>query len=333
MRVDPELSALRADPQPLRAAQASLERARGRWLADLADGELAQQMARYAAGEPLDALPGLARLVTSVEAASAATGSLIDALLPALRTGRFGLVPLRHQSTRHHCVIELARSGHAALTLIAYWRRADCAPETVCFAPGERHELCLRGAGTAEIVARSGGIAAPARLTRHPVTLGPGWMAQFDNAAKTKLVGRVDAPLVMLRLSRDALGRDALGRDSTQAAPAREYRLCDGALVHQAAADRQDSRREIALAVLGSMGRRDALPAILAAARSGPEHVRWEAIRQALTMDSAAGLALLSAVAADSADPLSQPAARLRQSLLERHPNLRMAQEPALCPA
>ncbi|OZA92484.1 MAG: hypothetical protein B7X57_08065 [Erythrobacter sp. 34-65-8] len=323
MRIDENLALLRSDPAPQRLAQARLEQAKAAWLGQGPGRPFLRELHAYGEGRALNELPSLLRTVRKGGAARAFVADLTDAILPVLRAQPLGLVPFRHQLTAGHGVMELARSGRAALSLIAYRPAAGAPPATACFTSGERHEVCLRGAAAGRIVGlrtrREGGATLVTRETR----LTPDWIGTFDNSRRTKLVDGASHPLVILRLSRDAL----------HPGPAREYRLADGALVHEAAGDRRDSRRELALAVLGSMERRDALPAICEAAGAGPAHVRWEAVRQALAMDSAAGFALLTGLAGDPADELAAPAGVLRNRLLAAHPGLAAVVEDAPCPA
>ncbi|MFN4112779.1 MAG: HEAT repeat domain-containing protein [Sphingomonadaceae bacterium] len=323
MRIDPALHALRSEPALQRAAQVRLEQARHAWQTDGIMSEVASDFMRFAADEPLAALPCLTACLSQTATGQRLVAGLVGAIAPALRHNPFGLVPFRHQLTAGHAVLELVRHGRAALSLMVYRPQAGPAAASVCFTSGERYELCLRGEGQGRLVRLARRGEKRAELAEAACWFGPGWLRSFDNGGETKLVDQVTVPLVMLRLS----------RDPAQPGPAREYRLTDGALIHQAAGDRRDSRRELALAVLGGMGRRDALPAMQAAARSGASHVRWEAVRQVLAMDSGAGFALLGSIARDPSDALSAPAAAQRARLLETVPQLARAEEGALCPA
>jgi hypothetical protein len=80
----------------------------------------------------------------------------------------------------------------------------------------------------------------------------------------------------------------------------------------------------MALGVLGAMGAATAIAPIRDFARQD-EHdrdARWEAIRQLLALDSAAGVAVLNQLAEESADILSRPAAKLREQLIGAYPQL-----------
>ncbi len=50
--------------------------------------------------------------------------------------------------------------------------------------------------------------------------------------------------------------------------------------------------------------------------------LRWEALRQVLALDALRGLALVGALAGDSADLLAGPAAALQQQLRAARPDL-----------
>lgn len=322
MPIDPAIAALRNDPAPQRLAAAALARARAAWLEQPACAPLRDQLEAYGRGALLDALPDLQRLLGDRAAAVEVVDGLVAATLPALRAHPLGQVPFRHQLAARHGVLELLRRGRAALALLVYRPGEWPDNPTASFSAGERHELCLHGEGEGRVVTICAADAARAELECRPFRFAPGWRGSFDSAAATRQVRTVRAPLVILRLAREA----------AEPPPAREYRLEDGQLVHQAAGDRRDSRRELALAVLGSMGHRAALPQIVQAARSGPQHVRWEAVRQALAMDSATGFALLSELADDPQDDLAPPARALRAQLLARYPQLATSGRSAPCP-
>ena len=66
------------------------------------------------------------------------------------------------------------------------------------------------------------------------------------------------------------------------------------------------------------------------AEEAGSPHLRWQALRECLGLDSAIGFAALSAIARRSVDPLAVPAGALRAQLLEAYPQLA---EVSACPA
>lgn len=323
MRIDPVIAALRSDPAPQRQAQAAMDAARCAWTDHAAVRLPLAQLAAYGKGDALAELPALSALMHDAASASAFVCGLTDIFGAVLRANPLGLAPFRHQTSDGLVTLELSRVGRAALSLMVYRPVVKPGPQAVCLTSGDRHEICLRGEAQAVTVTATALSYQSAELVSAPVTIRRGWSAVFDNSRQGKLVTAVSRPLVILRLQRDLL----------QPRPAREYRLADGAMIHESAADRSDSRRELALALLGSMGRKDALPVIADAARCGPDHVRWEAVRQGLALDSDAGFAVLSDIARNPADPLAAAAAALQAQLIETYPHFRHSRERAPCHA
>ena len=87
------------------------------------------------------------------------------------------------------------------------------------------------------------------------------------------------------------------------------------------------------LALLGRMRRAEAAPTMAAMAReAGPDGLRWQALREALALDTAEGFRALCHVARASDDPLAMPAGALRAQLVEAHPEL-LALEKQPCRA
>jgi hypothetical protein len=85
------------------------------------------------------------------------------------------------------------------------------------------------------------------------------------------------------------------------------------------------------LSLLGRMKRREAAPLMAAIAEEdGPDALRWEALREALALDTAAGFAALCRVARAPLDPLAEPAGALRAQLVKMHPEL-LALKEARC--
>ena len=128
------------------------------------------------------------------------------------------------------------------------------------------------------------------------------------------LFDQVDGALLMLRLQRR--------HDLMQ--PKRAYALEGGALLHQASATPRESRHEVAVALLGKMGRIDAAPLLAEIARDETHgaSLRWQALRECLGLDTKSGFWTLTAIARAGADPLAVPAGALRAQLLEAYPQL-----------
>jgi hypothetical protein len=155
------------------------------------------------------------------------------------------------------------------------------------------------------------------------VDLVAGTRLALDLSCEALQVLQVERRLVALRLHRfDAAPR-----------PNREYRLCDGALVHLSAGEMRASRHAMMLALLGRMERREAAPEIAALAREpGDDSLRWQALRECLALDTAEGFRGLCSVARAAGDPLAASAGALRAQLAEAHPQL-LALEDRPCPA
>ena len=78
------------------------------------------------------------------------------------------------------------------------------------------------------------------------------------------------------------------------------------------------------MALLGRMGRSDAAPAMATiACEQGGTALRWQALRECLSLDTATGFAALGEVARRPDDELAAAAGALRSQLIESYPQLR----------
>lgn len=320
MRIDSQLRALRSDIAPQRNAQTALEAARDGWAAGPAAAVL-EEMERYGESGLLGDYPALAALFVEDGSAHPLICGLVDAMLPVLEDHPLGQIPFRHQYKDGLTVLQLAQRGRAALTLIVY-EEMDRDPASACFTGGERHEAVLAGAADVrelELLSESEGRAAIDCRTHRVVA---GEVMQCEGFAHTRQIHRVYGRLVVLRLSR------------TEEVPpeTRQYSMKDGRLMHRASGCRAESQREMATALLGRMGRSDAAPLLAELAMCGSAHIRWQTLRECLSLDTGEGFAVLSRIAADPHDELSVPAGALRARLLETHPQLAQIEE-AVCPA
>ncbi len=280
-----------------------------------------EELRRYGEGECLSACPVLDSLVSDLDFAHELVGGLVSATADALVEAPLGHVPFRHQYSPGLAVLQLATSRDAALSLLCYEVRGpeDPLAETVCFAGGERLELCMEGAADARFFEVLREEPQHADLDCEIRRILPGDALAFAGPRHTKIVDRPLRRMVMLRISRIS----RISRSDPAPSPAREYRVADGALVHRASGDRAESRDEMAMAVLGAMRRADAGPVLAGVAGGqGSDHLRWQALRQALALDTAAGFAALTAIARNAGDALAPSAGALRASLIERHPEL-----------
>lgn len=208
--------------------------------------------------------------------------------------------------------MQIAQSGRATLSLIAYEEVGEeSEANSANFADREQIEIVLSGSACADIRQRGGSAAAPVSSGR--LNLEPGQVLNTSGPMLARQISKVRGCLALLQLTREPI----------RPRPSCEIRLSDGAIIHKSCGEKRVSQQEMALAVLGAMKRKDALPAITdIARRDGPDHLRWEALRQALHLNPDRGFSVLSAISSDAKDELSIPAGALRQQLLETHPQL-----------
>jgi len=325
MLIRPELEALRRDDAPQRLAQRRLVAGVETWRGMACGGQLEPELARLAAGAKLDRLPNLAALFRADDPAAAGlVTSAVDWLLEELAAMPLGQAPMRHICTRSVATLVLARCPGASLAVQAIdgaGLAGQPPPASVSFSANETWDRVLAGSAAVEQVRIIRTDAAGAVLERAPATLATGSISYRQGREAAQILVRVPGVLVTLKLQRQTTGND----------PAREYALADGRLLHQAAGQARDSRLELAVALLGRMGRSDAAPLLAAMAQEqGSQSMRWHALRECLGLDTGAGFAALSAIAADPRDCLAEPAAALRARLLMNIPELDGAMP---CPA
>lgn len=315
MRIDPILQALRGNPTPQRRAQRTVERARDAWKRHEDVALMLEEIEAYGAGASLDHCPMLDSVINEPARAGVLVNDLCSRMGKALDDEPLGQVPFRHQYAGGISVLQLAEYGRAALSLVCYEKlpedRSETA-QTVCFVGGERHEIYLAGSASSEIVEIIEEHSDHAVLDRRARTLAAGGTLSITGERMTKLVREVHGRLVMLRLS----------RVPAQPQTAREFRLDNGQLVHRASGEREESRLEMGIALLCQMGRVDAADALEDIAFEGSDHMRWQAIRACLSLDTERGFKALSRIAANPGDSLSEIAGSLRASLIEAHPQL-----------
>lgn len=316
MLIRPELQALRRDDAPQRRAQARLGDALARWRQTALAAAAEAELARFAGGSTLDDLPVLSVLFAAGDdAALRFCAELAGALLAELAREPLGQSPLRHNTDDTLTTLSIFRQGCATLSLQAIdgqglARRAPAIAAS--FIPGETWEHVL--AGTAEIDTVTLSAIRPcggASLALRPARIAAGDVSRRVGQREAIVVRRVPASLVTLKLQRRSCGGEVT----------REYALSDGALLHQAAGNPRDSRLELAAALLGQMGRRDAAPLLAAMAEEqGSASLRWQVLRESLALDSGEGFAALSRIARRSDDPLAHAAGSLRAQLIETYP-------------
>ena len=320
MRIDPQIRALRDPDVSQRSIQGALEDARDSWLAGPAHA-LAREMEAFGQGAELASCPGLSGLFADDNEGMEMVEAFVSPMLASLARHPLGHVPLRHQFSDKISIIELIKSGQAALTLITY-DALEIEPTSVSFGGGERHEKVLAGVGDFLLVdlLEEHDTHAAIDTTRRRLVTGETLRSADHRTAR--LVTRVHGRMVLLRLA----------RTEDNPCDTRQFSLADGRLLHRASGSRNESRREMAMALLGRMGRKDAAPLLAELSQEGSDHIRWQSLRECLALDTAAGFSALLQIASDPSDSLSGVAAALRGQLVDAYPTLAKL-EVAQCPA
>ena len=322
MQVHPDIAALRTDRAPQRRAQAGMLAAREGWLAEPGAAQMQDDLNAYGKGAPLEACPVLEAVFTQGEEAERLMSLLATHYCRAMAANPIGHPPFRNGFDGVSTSLLLAHTGRAQLMLQA---REPGTVDTASykFCDATRFDAVLAGEAEARIVRKLGQGGDDARFTEEKLTLRPGNRLSFDLGTEALLIDRVETRAVFLRLLRTA--------ENPQ--PACEYAAADGRLLHQSSGKIATSRREAIVALLGRMGREDAAPAIAdVAAAEGDISLRWQAMREALALDTATGFRTLIKVARRPQDPLAPQAGALRAQLLENYPQLAEL-EASQCPA
>ena len=309
----PEIVELQAEPGRQFCAQQGLTAALAAWQAQPRVAGVLDCFSRYAKGAALSEACELAALFgDDTDLARSLAAPLVAAFAKVLIAEPLGIVPLRHFTDGVMSSLVLAREGEALLTLVAIdgpGLACRPAPLSVSFAPAEEWEVVIAGCGHGRLIERNG-----ERIIAHRLEFAPGLALGREAGREALLFDQVDGALLMLRLQRR--------HDLMQ--PKRAYALEGGALLHQASATPRESRHEVAVALLGKMGRIDAAPLLAEIARDETHgaSLRWQALRECLGLDTKSGFWTLTAIARAGADPLAVPAGALRAQLLEAYPQL-----------
>ncbi|ALH78956.1 HEAT repeat domain-containing protein [Sphingopyxis macrogoltabida] len=287
--------------QRMRAAATALA---GRWQAeDEAPGGLLAAM-RAAEGLPPDA--ALAALAPWL-ADTGWLGARLDAALALLAADPFARPPLRPVGGGALAGILLAEARNIRVTLLVRPFEAQGARETgdaelALFAPGRARLRILHAGGAAirlhhvavSAAEQAGGFTAGAAkscITAPPRPLVDGETLTLDTAREAISLTGGDGDVLMLEIA----------VQPPSPLPVRAYDVASGRLAHVSASRRDSSFRGMALALLRTLGRRDAAPLFAAETRSEDFAARWTAMRELVALDPAAAQPLLAAMAA--ADP------------------------------
>lgn len=284
-------------------AQRALSAAQEAWRKDPRCAASLAAIELYGAGAEIDPFAEPALACALVEA-------FVGHMLPALAAHPLGHVPMRHGQDPRVSSLLLVRSGRALVSLLTR-EPGRCERRAVGFDEGARHEFVLAGKGWGRVARRREDV-----LDFEPFVLEPGSVLALDPGHEALLVEEVESRLVSLRLD----------RLPASPVPTREYSLGTGELLHLSAGDPAESRLELALAMLGRMGRVDAAPLMADLVRGDgldtSGHLRWQALRECIALDTATGLAALETVAGDPADSLRGPAHSLLGQLCATYPEL-----------
>ena len=317
MIVRPELEALRGDDTPQRQAQAALHAIYQGWRKAGPGQVLDAELARFGHGVLLEDLPLLSGMFDPADDTTlSVVADLISLILKQLEAEPLSQSPLRFSTNESHASVVLARQGDAALVVQAFDGASLAGrpkPASLAFPPTETFERVIAGSAQATVIKVMDQRRDGAELGFCETALQTGQVTRRLGNQAAQLLGNVQGVLLVLRLQRRL----------PDVGVTREYRLSDGALIHQAAGSSRDSRLELAAALLGKMGRDDAAPLLAAMAEErGSQSLRWQALRECLGLDTATGFAALCRVACRADDPLAVPAGALRAQLLETYPQL-----------
>lgn len=308
MHVHHQIAALRGNAPLQRRIQARMTAALAEWRAIPQVDAVVSALSAYGSGAPLADCDALAQAVTDPESSRAVIWPWIARMTGALRDEQLGEVPHRYRVAPGLTSIQLLQSGRATLSLLAFERPATKpqAPRTALFQDREAHEILIAGAARGTFHT----LDEPGRIATDACRWVGGDTISCPDARHSRQVVAAEGSMLLMQLT----------RLPERPGPTREYRLADGAPVHCASGDKAASQRFMALAVLGALGHEKAVSTFETRAldRGEDREVRWEAVRQALAMEPAAGIALLDRLRTDAADPLARPADDLHRKLAAR---------------
>lgn len=291
------------------------------WRMNDATAAVLGDLKEYGEGAPLDSLSVLSNLIANQDAARHFVANWAQCLGDGLQRNPLGLVPFRHQRSAGFSNMQLAMSGRAVLSVLVYEKVEDEAPaQSAVFNDAERSAIVIEGKAMARLIKRPQRAQSP--LLQSAVRLCEGSAFFADSMQEARQICGVEDCLVVLQLSRAAVSPR----------PTCEMRIADGKMLQQSSGDKRTSHHEMAMAVLGAMERTDAAPILAEISDEGPDHLRWEAMRQALHLDPAIGFGALSQMAGRDDDSLSSQADTLRSKLVKTYPQL-MTNGDELCPS
>ena len=312
MFVRDELKALRGDDREARTHRVAMEEALEDCRREPRLAAVLEELLRYGEGADFAHCPALVALFEHTGAARDLLRPLIGRLTDLHRAYPRAQLAFRHRSQAGAHVLQIAARGHATLSLVLQDQDAGAEHIIATFADADQREVVLTGKANAclfEIVAEE----------RDRVILNS-VRTELQSGARMKCTGPRQSRLI--QPSHDSLLTLRLARTAGSPRPTRRVDVRSGRIVHRASGNAADSRAELAMLLLGRMGRSDALPVLAARTRTGDAQLRWQALRQCLALDAATGLPLLERIAKDHADPLYQAARALLAQLQRERSSL-----------
>ena len=312
MFVRDELKALRGDDREARTHRVAMEEALEDCRREPRLAAVLEELLRYGEGGDFAHCPALVALFEHTRAARDILRPLIGRLTALHRAYPLAQLAFRHRSQAGAHVLQIAAKARATLSLVLQDAAAFSELPIATFVDAEQREMVLAGKASACLFA----IEAE---DRGRVTLSS-VRTELQSGARMKCTGPRQSRLI--QPSHDSLLTLRLARAAGSPGPTRRVDVRSGRIVHRASGNATDSRAELAMLLLGRMGRSDALPVLAARTRTGDAQLRWQALRQCLALDAATGLSLLERIAKDHADPLCQAARALLAQLQRERPSL-----------
>lgn len=251
----------------------------------------------------------------------------LDQALALLAADPFSLPPVRMFNAPTMGGLVLAEAGPITLSLMirpfdSVAPNENSGLSTALFTPGHGLSRILRSGGaqmvryhvavSEEEEAGQFTAARAARCFSDPArALRTDEWIRIDQAREGfgLIGGKGDVVLVQLFVQRPAR------------LPIREYALPDGRLVKTAAARRDSSFRQMALALLRMQRRTDAAPLFAAASASDDFSLRWQAMREFVALDAAVALPHLRNMARTDPHPEVRRAAHATLDFIETRPS------------
>lgn len=289
------------------------------------------RLVRDGAADPQAALTRVADRVTARDWLAR---RIADALTPT-RDDPWFVPPLRTHHGGGQRGVVLFESGPVTVTLLVLPppRAGAPPPATVVFAHGLMltHVVKSGGAGVqryrVERCARDpDGLTA---ATAGRCVAGP--VEPLCDGARLFLDQSCDS-YRLCDARRDTVIVQCLWRDAPSL-PMREYDVATGRLHRMASADRTASFATMALTLLRTMERRDAVPAFVATLSHSDFAVRWNAMRELLALDPIAAAPHLARLAAADPHPDVRASAQATQRMLIERNLVPAPPEPQPCPA